>query len=255
MHGTATMDAVGNSDGADIDLGTRRTLLLVTPGGAILDCLIYALEREFPWLEVEQVPDIQSACASFRHDVQLILVDARFCSDLEAGSTALMLQHPSASAAVMFDDSRKAIGAVNGIFVSELVRGVLPMNLRLDVWLSVVRLMLRGGEYFPASLFHSLVRSPAPAQAARPDVTERFPSAAAATELDDLTEREAQVLEKVARGYQNKVIAAELNLSEHTIKVHLHNIITKLRAHNRTEAAAIFHARRAALATTDQASA
>jgi len=44
----------------------------------------------------------------------------------------------------------------------------------------------------------------------------------------------------VSRGLQNKTIAAEFHLSEHTVKIHLHNIISKLGAHNRTEAAARF---------------
>jgi DNA-binding NarL/FixJ family response regulator len=42
---------------------------------------------------------------------------------------------------------------------------------------------------------------------------------------------------------QNKVIAAALKLSENTVKIHLHNIIRKLGAHNRTEAAAMYFAR------------
>ena len=55
----------------------------------------------------------------------------------------------------------------------------------------------------------------------------------------------------VSHGAQNKLIAVKLNLSEHTIKVHLHNIIKKLGARNRTAAAAIFleQARRGATRT------
>ena len=52
--------------------------------------------------------------------------------------------------------------------------------------------------------------------------------------------RELQILAMVARGLQNKLIAAALGLSEHTVKIHLHNIITKLGVHNRTEAVALY---------------
>lgn len=55
-----------------------------------------------------------------------------------------------------------------------------------------------------------------------------------------LTGREKEVLELVARGFQNKAIAANLKLSENTVKLHIHHIITKLGAHNRTEAAMIY---------------
>ena len=42
----------------------------------------------------------------------------------------------------------------------------------------------------------------------------------------------------MARGAKNKGIAADLGLSEHTVKIHVGNIMRKLRARNRTEAVA-----------------
>lgn len=56
--------------------------------------------------------------------------------------------------------------------------------------------------------------------------------------MNELTARELEVLAKVAQGHQNKIIAFDLGLSEHTIKIHIHNIIQKLGVHNRTQAAA-----------------
>jgi len=58
--------------------------------------------------------------------------------------------------------------------------------------------------------------------------------------MERLTARELQILGLVSRGLQNKLIAAEISLSENTVKVHLHNIISKLGARNRTDAAARF---------------
>jgi hypothetical protein len=43
-----------------------------------------------------------------------------------------------------------------------------------------------------------------------------------------------------SRQGQNKIIAAALGLSEHTVKIHIHNIITKLGMHNRTEVVALY---------------
>ncbi len=51
-----------------------------------------------------------------------------------------------------------------------------------------------------------------------------------------LTEREAEVLRWLARGLANKQIAAELGISEHTVKFHVSSIYTKLNATNRTQA-------------------
>jgi two-component system nitrate/nitrite response regulator NarL len=50
-----------------------------------------------------------------------------------------------------------------------------------------------------------------------------------------LTSRERQiVLTLVASGLSNKGIGRQLNLSEGTVKVHMHNIFTKLGIGNRT---------------------
>lgn len=55
--------------------------------------------------------------------------------------------------------------------------------------------------------------------------------------LDDLTDRERQILEGVAAGMSNKEIAQQLFLSEKTIKHYMTNILQKLQVRNRVEAA------------------
>jgi DNA-binding NarL/FixJ family response regulator len=53
-----------------------------------------------------------------------------------------------------------------------------------------------------------------------------------------LTEREVEVLRLVARGASNPRIAEALCITVNTVKVHLRNILEKLRLENRTQAAA-----------------
>lgn len=56
---------------------------------------------------------------------------------------------------------------------------------------------------------------------------------------DALSEREIDVLRRVAAGMSNKVIAAELNISEGTVKTHMKSILPKLDATDRTHAVMI----------------
>jgi DNA-binding NarL/FixJ family response regulator len=54
--------------------------------------------------------------------------------------------------------------------------------------------------------------------------------------VEPLTERELEVLQRLAQGLANKQIAALLGISEHTVKFHVSAIYSKLGATNRTEA-------------------
>ncbi len=61
----------------------------------------------------------------------------------------------------------------------------------------------------------------------------------AASEFEELTPRELEVLQLLAQGLQNKEIASQLVISERTVKFHVSSILGKLDAGNRTEAVAI----------------
>jgi DNA-binding NarL/FixJ family response regulator len=56
---------------------------------------------------------------------------------------------------------------------------------------------------------------------------------------DTLSEREIEVLQRVAAGTSNKIIADQLSLTEATVKAHMKNILAKLGANDRTHAVTI----------------
>lgn len=55
--------------------------------------------------------------------------------------------------------------------------------------------------------------------------------------MEPLSERELEVLELLTSGLSNKLIAHQLNISEHTVKTHVASIFAKLNVSTRTEAA------------------
>ena len=61
---------------------------------------------------------------------------------------------------------------------------------------------------------------------------------AAGRRLDDLSDREREVLALLARGRRNREIAETLFVTEATVKTHVRHILEKLRIRNRAEAAA-----------------
>ncbi len=108
-----------------------------------------------------------------------------------------------------------------------IVKGIAARELR-----SVLRAVYNGEAYVTPALAASLLSD---FRAAASGAKSKGP-------LDDLTEREHEILELVANGKSNKEIAAELFLSEKTVKHYMTNILQKLHVRNRVEAALLAQA-------------
>jgi DNA-binding NarL/FixJ family response regulator len=106
----------------------------------------------------------------------------------------------------------------------------LTTQLPLEIAAATLRLVMLGGTSFPG--YPSIPRHRATNGRGVADEARRvqYPS-------DRLTLREEEVLKLVGQGAPNKMIAYRLNMSQNTVKVHLHRILQKLQLHNRTEAA------------------
>jgi DNA-binding NarL/FixJ family response regulator len=104
------------------------------------------------------------------------------------------------------------------------VRGYIPTSVSLEVALEAMHLVSAGGMFVPAS---SLIA------ARRPSQTARAPSSGNGM----FTTRQVAVVDALRRGKANKAIAFELSMRESTVKVHVRNIMKKLKARNRTEVA------------------
>ena len=90
-----------------------------------------------------------------------------------------------------------------------------------------LKLVLAGGVFLPGSSL-SVAHGDPGAFDTRPEGWEKLGT--------PLTERQRDVLLRIAQGKPNKVIAHELGLSDHTVKTHVTNIFNALGLSNRTQA-------------------
>jgi DNA-binding NarL/FixJ family response regulator len=90
---------------------------------------------------------------------------------------------------------------------------------------TAIRVVAEGGSLFAPSVTRRLIEEFARHGA-------RHPAAA----LDVLTDRETEVLRQVARGLSNAEIAAELFVSENTVKTHVARVLMKLGLRDRVQA-------------------
>jgi DNA-binding NarL/FixJ family response regulator len=106
------------------------------------------------------------------------------------------------------------------------IAGFAPKTSRSEIIEAAIRLVLAGGRYLPPRIVELAVER-AGGGAARPGGHSPAPR---------LTERQTDVLARIALGRSNKEIARELDLSPATVKAHIAAGLAVLGAANRTEA-------------------
>jgi DNA-binding NarL/FixJ family response regulator len=204
-------------------------------------CLLNILNRELTGFEIVELATTDDLhCVSAR-DVRLVALnigDRPIADPSIADDLALLAELcPNAFVALLSnrDDEATAMAAMQ-----RGVRGFFPTSTPVEVTIAGLRLVLAGGVYRPL---------PAAKQAGLPSLgysgslgapagheTNGARQNVAAKTVADFTPRERHVLAELQLGLPNKLIAAKLNLSENTVKMHIQHIMRKFSAHNRTEA-------------------
>jgi DNA-binding NarL/FixJ family response regulator len=206
----------------------KRAIIVIDQRVLIRDCLTRCLNAandnqiaiafsSVPeWLEAAATcppPNIVVLCVPnvSRTDAQ-IERDLRLLASMGDGTPAVVLTDS--------DGPDLVIAALNSG-----ARGYVPTSVTLDVAVEAMRLVEAGGTFVPAS---SRVAGSGAGEA----------SSRQKQRLAELfTKRQAAVVQALQHGKANKQIACELNMREGTVKVHLRNIMRKLKAKNRTEVA------------------
>ena len=192
------------------------------------ECFVRSIEATHPRLGVEGYTSVEdwtvSTDAHPAPDVILFSIGSRTPSDEGVtGELKSLVDQARPTPVIVLaetEDVREMIAAVDCG-----VRGFIPASIGIDAIVEATQLTSAGGVFLPAKSVLSLRESLAP----RPE-----PSGT----IEGLfTSRQAAVADALRRGKANKIIAYELNMCESTVKIHIRNIMKKLKATNRTEAA------------------
>ncbi|WP_407112908.1 LuxR C-terminal-related transcriptional regulator [Bradyrhizobium sp. LMG 9283] len=216
-------------------------LVIIEPLLLPRTCILNVFRRELAEFEILDMATVQSLDSASARDVRLVLLsiaDKPIGDPSVEDDLAFVAECcPNAAVAILsnHDDEPTAQAAMQ-----RGVRGFLPTSLPIEVVIAGLRLVLVGGCYRPLPVA-GINRIPGfePPDARRlasAYLTNEAARAAIDRSLTDFTPREQQVLAELELGLPNKLIAAKMNLSESTVKMHIQHIMRKCAAHNRTEA-------------------
>lgn len=205
-------------------------ILIVDDHPVVRDGLTAVLETQPDFEVVGEAGDGQEAVTQverLRPDVVLLDLDMPVLDGLGA-LQQIMKQQPGTKVIIftVFDTDERILTAVQSGAQGYLLKGDAPRN---EIF-RAVRTVYEGGALLQPVVAGKLLRQVQ---------TQTAPNGPDLAGMEDLTEREQDVLELIGQGMANKEIAQKLVISERTVKFHVSAILAKLGAGNRTEATRI----------------
>ena len=168
--------------------------------------------------------EVPAAVRALAPDVVLMDVRMPFVDGVQATRELRRREDsPPVLALTTFDDEEVLAGMLRAGAAGFVLKGVPAEDLQ-----RAVRAVAEGGSWLDPAVTArvlAIYRSAAPR-----------PVAANQADLDALTGREREVLALIGRGKTNGEIAAELFVSEGTVKTHVNHVFTKLRLRDRAAA-------------------
>lgn len=189
------------------------------------------LRRQFDEAEIVEVgklDDLLVLAAGAGKPIDLILLDLRMPGMRSAQTVEEVVEaFPDAAVVLVsgmagFEDIKRAVDAG--------ARGFLPKTLSSDLFAGAIAMVLAGGTFLPVEILQRNGAQAPPSPAADGNGLDL---------ADKLTPRQQQVLVQLASGATNKEIGRNLDIAEVTVKLHIRQILRRINARNRAEAASI----------------
>jgi DNA-binding NarL/FixJ family response regulator len=223
---------IEDSDSPAFKSSDTGTIVVIEPRVLIRDCLVRCLKTANPNCIVLAFAGVRSwLSAAGEHPAPAVIVlcvqDRRPADADIGGELSVLASHGIDVPVVIISEAEDMNHVVTAL--ESGARGYIPTSVTLDVAVEAMRLVEAGGTFAPASTMISWKRTEDTGPARNGHMKELF------------TARQAAVLAVLRQGKANKRIAHELNMREGTVKVHIRNIMKKLKAKNRTEVAILAH--------------
>jgi DNA-binding NarL/FixJ family response regulator len=205
---------------------TRVRVLLVDDDDLMRAGITAVLSSDETIEVVGEAPDGRLAverAIALRPDV--VLMDVRMPNlDGIAATRELLTVSPDAKVVILttFEQDDYIFGALGAGASGFLLKRTRPEEL-----IAAIHTVAAGDSLLSPSVTRTVIQRMARQPA---------PDASAAARLDELTPREREVLELIARGLSNGEIAAALFVEESTVKTHVGRILKKLRLRDRVHA-------------------
>jgi DNA-binding NarL/FixJ family response regulator len=206
----------------------KAAIVVISPQVLIRDCLVRCLKAENPNCDVLAFATVAEWLETAAEHPSLALIVLCLQDHKQADvqieyELSLLANNRTDVPVVIISDAEDMDHVVSGLEGG--ARGYIPTSVSLDVAVGAMHFVEAGGTFAPATSLISCKRMADLAAAQTGNLKDMF------------TARQVAVLAALRQGKANKQIAYELNMREGTVKVHIRNIMRKLKAKNRTEVA------------------
>ncbi|MBM0103664.1 response regulator transcription factor [Steroidobacter sp. S1-65] len=204
----------------------KRAVLIADDHPLFRDALKLAVAQAVPGAQIVEADTVHSLFAALdaHPDPELLLLDLNMPG--AHGFNALVQARANFPTVPIVVISAREDRSIMHRALGHGAAAFVPKSASIDLIVAALRAVLGGDTWLPASASAGGL-DPSPLDQQELDATAR---------LATLTPQQFRVLSMLSAGLLNKQIAAELNVSEATVKAHVSALMQKLGVSNRTQA-------------------